>query len=505
MKILIVEDETMIRKGLERMVGDLGYTVAATADDGETALAWLEQCDSLPDLILTDIFMKYVDGMELIEKVNADYPGIKCALLSGHDDFRLAQQAISLKVCRYLTKPINREELDEALREIQSEVEQDKLRKQDLLQWEQRSASSILYVRDKLLSDLLESRLVSARDLLQQANCFDFDLEATRLAGGVIRLLSTGRRMSQRDSLLYSVAVKHLFTESVLAEYRGFVLLKDSCTLVFGVEETLPERVRASVARFAGTSASMLGVPVEFGTSAHAVNLLQFREAVGAAFEDMERAGKEQRLYPSELEQQLRVAVRAGDREAAQTAARTVVEAIAASATHADYLLRSFYRLVESLEDLFRELEQPVSPPSLAGLPRSGLIERMHEWLEECIAAIEPGRQGQQNEIVARVIAHMEEYYADGSLNLQRLADLVYVHPNYLTQTFRKLTGFSCMQYLARFRMEQAKKLLNESELKISEIAEKVGYDNHLYFSSYFKKWIGKSPSVYKEGRLSHD
>ncbi|SDD96376.1 Response regulator containing CheY-like receiver domain and AraC-type DNA-binding domain [Paenibacillus sp. UNCCL117] len=505
MEILIVEDETMIRNGLERMVGDLGYNVAASVDDGETALEWLKQCGSPPDLIITDIFMKYVDGMELVGKVNAEYPGVKCALLSGHDDFRLAQQAISLKVCRYLTKPVTREELDEALREIRSEVEQDKLRKKDLLKWEQRSASSALYIRDKLLSDLLESRLVSARDLLQHADCFDFDLEATSLSGGVIRLLSAGESMSQRDSLLYSVAVKHLFTETVMAEYRGFVLLKDSCTLVFGVMETQPERVRESVARFAGTSASMLGVPVEFGISAHAVNLLQFRQTVAAAFEDMERSGQEQRLYPSELEQKLRFSVRAGDRDAARADAKAVVGAIAASSAHADFLLRSFYRLTESLEDLFRELEQPVSPPLLAGLPRSGLIERMHEWLEECIARVEPKRQGQQNDIIAKVITHMEEYYADGSLSLQRLADLVYVHPNYLTQTFRKLTGFSCMQYLARLRMEQAKKLLNESDLKISEIAEKVGYDNHLYFSSYFKKWIGKSPSVYKEGLSSHD
>ncbi|WP_248924089.1 response regulator [Paenibacillus hamazuiensis] len=505
MEILIVEDETLIRKGLERMIGELGYRVAGTADDGETAMQWLEGRSAPPDLIITDIFMKYVDGLELVGKVNASYPGVKCALLSGHDDFRLAQQAISLKVCRYLTKPINRDELGAALGEIRVEVERDKLRRMDLLKWEQRSASSALYIRDKLLSDLLEARLVSPRDILHHADCFDFDLEATLLSGGVIRLQSSGSPVSQRDSLLYSVAVKHLFTETMLSDYHGFVLLKDSCTLVFGVDEPEPERVHEAAARFADMSASMLGVPVVFGVSSRPATLLQFRRAVAEANEHMERSREEQRYYPSELEQKLRVSVRAGDREGALADARAVVDAIASSDANSDFVLRSFYKLAESLEALFRELDRQVAPPRLAGLTRTELAETMLEWLHAGIAGIGPHRQGQHNDIVARVIAHMQEHYADGGLNLQRLADLVYVHPNYLTQIFRKMTGLSCMQYLAKLRMEQAKKLLHESDLKISEIAEKVGYDNHLYFSSYFKKWIGKSPSGYKEGLSSHD
>lgn len=505
MEILIVEDEAFIRNGLERMISELGYRVAGTADDGEAALEWLQGCSELPDLIVTDIFMKYVDGLELVEKVNAEYPGIKCALLSGHNDFRLAQQAISLKVCRYLTKPIVREEVHTALKEIEAEVEQDKLRRMDLLAWEQRKASSALVVRDKLLSDLLEARLVSTRDLLQHADCFDFDLETTLLAGGIVRLELAGRSLSQRDCLLYSVAVKHLFTETLLAEFRGFVLLKDAYTLVFALEETEPERVREAAARFALLSDSMLDVPVVTGTSSRAVRLMSFREAVAEAYEMAERVCKERRHYPSELEQRLRISIRAGDRERAQADAQAMVEAIASHRAPSDEMLHSFYKLIESLEALFRELEQPFTPPRLAGLPGAERVERMNEWLRQCIAGIEPRRgHGQHNDIVAKVIAHMEERYADGGLNLQQLADLVYVHPNYLTQMFRKTTGFSCMQYLARLRMEQAKKLLHETDLKISEIAEKVGYDNPLYFSSYFKKWIGKSPSDYKEGFASH-
>lgn len=505
MDILIVEDESLIRQGLERVINEFdGYRVVGTADDGETALEWLQAADRLPDLVITDIFMQYVDGLELVEQINARFPDVKCALLSGHDDFRLAQQAISLKVCRYLTKPVNKEELGAALDQIRVEVEQEKLRKSDLLKWEQRNMSSALYVRDKLLSDLLEARLVSSDEISRYADCFNFDLETTQLAGGVIRLRAAAPDMSQRDSLLYSIAVKHLFTETMLTEYRGFIMLKDACTLVFGVDETSAERVRGAAHDFAALSESMLGIAVAIGVGDRAANLLKLRVAVARAFEHLE-SDREERRYPAELERKLREAIRTGDKEEAEKAARSFVERLSEHGAHTDYMLHSFYKLLESLELLFGELEHPFERPLLAELTRTGIAVRMNEWLHETIGRLEPVKQGGHNEVIARAIAHMEEHYGDCELSLQRLADLVYVHPNYLTQMFRKHTGYSCMQYLARLRMEKAKRLLKRPELKISEIAERVGYDNHLYFSSYFKKWIGKTPSDYKEGLASSD
>ncbi|UUZ84955.1 helix-turn-helix transcriptional regulator [Paenibacillus sp. P26] len=103
-----------------------------------------------------------------------------------------------------------------------------------------------------------------------------------------------------------------------------------------------------------------------------------------------------------------------------------------------------------------------------------------------------------------KVAAHLEEHYAEAALTLQQLAELAGVHPNYLTQTFRKITGLSCMQYLARLRMEKAKALLHQTDLKICDIAERVGYENPLYFSDYFKKWVGVNPSDYKDGMGSY-
>lgn len=243
--ILIVDDEQIIRNGLQKAITSMDerFQVVGAMDDGETAIQFLETADILPDVIITDIYMKYIDGLELIEIVNERYPLIKCMILSGHEEFRLAQRAIDLQVVAYVTKPIDVVCLHQYLERM----------------WD-------------------EKKISIGNDLV---------LSSTRIR--------------------------------------------------------------------------------------------------------------------------------------------------------------------------------------------------------------------QPSNIVEEIKAYMHENYADRSLTLKQLADLIPVHPNYLTKIFREQTGLSCMQYLAYVRMTEAKKLLKQTDLKVNEIADRVGYDNVLYFSSYFKKWVGLSPSEFKE------
>lgn len=503
MQIMIVEDEDLIRKGLERVINRMeGVNVTATADDGETALKWLEQCEVLPDLIITDIFMKFVDGLELVAEINRLYPGVRCALLSGHDDFKLAQKAIHLKVCRYLVKPVNEQEINEFLEEIRQEMEHERLsHESNLLAWEQAHMNDKRYVMDKLLLDLLENRLVTVRDIRDFSGYFSFDWEQVALAGGVIQLKKRDPDYSQRDLLLYSIAVKQLFMEAVLCDCPGFIILKDVCTLVFGVQVESLERVKETLQRFSELSYQMLEVPIAFGVGNMMKKLMEFRELLGSAYEMLADTSAYVQLYPEKIAQQLRLSMRMGDKGKAHSHARELIDQIADISMDADYLLQSFYRLVESVQELLDELRQArVDPPRMAGLASLELIRNMHQWINTVIDKLTLDMQSPQNQLVGQVIAYMQEHYDDCELNLQRLADVGFVHPNYLTQVFRKHTGLSCMQYLARLRMEKAKQLLAEENLKIGQIAERVGYGNQLYFSSYFKKWTGQTPSDYKEG-----
>lgn len=502
MNILIVDDEAIIRKGLEKAIGRFeGCLVLGSADDGETALQWLEQADKLPDLMITDIFMQFIDGLELIEQVGRLYPDIKCAILSGHEEFHLARKAIDLKVCRYISKPVETAELYSILSEIRTEIVLERTRRSDLLKMEKLATHSGYYVRDKLLLDLLDGRLVSASELSDFAGCFPFALNEPFI-GGIIRICKFGVDLSARDMLLYSVAVKQLFMEAVLSQVNGFVVIKDTGTLVYGIA---PGPESEALSGFAALSESVLGVAVALDTGLKQRGLLQFQESVAEAAERLERQINADYEYPHEQERSLRMLLRTGGiggmDEAAAAFMRRLIEKSAATAI----LYQGCYRLVASVEALFQELGADCpKPPLLTQHSLPADMAKVERWLLECGESRQAAKTQRRSELVDRVVAYMQENYGEVSLSLQHLAELVSVHPNYLTQTFRKHTGLSCIQYLTRMRMEKAKELLQHNELKIYEIAERVGYENPLYFSSYFKKWVGVHPTGYKDRQSEH-
>ena len=114
-KILLVDDELEIRDGMIQKLDwhQLGYDVAAAAENGVEALEKADQVQ--PDVIMTDIRMPFMDGLEFIEKVIERLPAVKIIVFSGFDDFEYAQQAINLGVEEYILKPISARQLEESL------------------------------------------------------------------------------------------------------------------------------------------------------------------------------------------------------------------------------------------------------------------------------------------------------------------------------------------------------------------------------------------------------
>jgi two-component system response regulator YesN len=498
-KILVVDDEQIIRNGLEKAITQLsdGFQVLATADDGETALQWLKETDVLPDLLITDIFMRFVDGIELIEQVNALYPTITCVILSGHEDFKIAQKAIKLMVQQYIIKPIQLPELHAILNSLRNEIGKNAAGRTSQVHRDK-------YVREKLLMDLIEGRLISEGELNENAKCFPFPLVGEYI-GGVIRLKKNEIELSQRDLLLYSVGTKHLFTEVILEETNGFVLIRDERTLVFGLQ-SVGLNTKETIEQFTFLTETALGIPVMMATGNVISNLVLIPQSVNQAFDVLDNSTDISKVYPLEEEHQFRVTLGRGRSKEALHYAQRFMHILASENTGDTYIVQSSYRFAGCVEQVLQELSIPCPPlPQLHQQSITTVLKRMEEWVEICVTSRGCSDKSAPNtDIVDKVLDYINKHYSDYTLSLQCLADIVSVHPNYLTQKFRRQTGFSCIQYLAKTRMEKAKQLLDQTDLKISDIAEKVGYENPLYFSSYFKKWVGLNPSEYRDGNDSY-
>lgn len=505
--VLIVDDESIIRRGLKRALSEIHeqFYVLGTADDGETALQFLAEAEVLPDVVLTDIYMQYIDGLELIHKINQLYPSIRCVIFSGHKDFEIAKKAIDLKVIRYLNKPVQMEEFIQLFEELRKEMEADQLINEHVKRIEQMNFSGAPYIRDKLLMDIFEGRLISMDELNSFQDYFSFPLTG-QFRAGVVRIDKLSDDVTKRDQLLYTVAVKHLFQEVVLVEHPGFALIQDPGMVLFGLSSNKEQDQHSGIfiflQQFIDLSKSILQIAVKVEMGSNVEGLAQLIASLNEAYAQLGNKSMKETFDPEEEEMRLRIAFRIGDSDAVRTSAQQYAEYLVSRYLSVKDLVEQLNHLIQRMEQLAIELDV-ASPgrPNLNKASVNAIRMQFLQWIDGFVSLrLSTMKSAKEKKYVGQVKAYLHENFADPSLNLQKLADIALINPNYLTQEFHKATGYSCIQYLAKLRMDTAKELLSTTTFKIYEIAERVGYDNPLYFSHYFKKWVGVNPSEFKGG-----
>ena len=157
-KVFLVDDEIVIRENIRNSFpwegnGGSEFTLVGEAPDGEIALQTMQ--DVKPDILITDIRMPFMDGMQLCEAVSHTMPWVQIVILSGYDDFAYAQQAISLGVKEYLLKPVSAQQLLEVLQRIAGRIREQRRQQADIQRIKEQFASSSAFLREKLLSEAL--------------------------------------------------------------------------------------------------------------------------------------------------------------------------------------------------------------------------------------------------------------------------------------------------------------------------------------------------------------
>ena len=158
-KILLVDDEAEVRTSIIRKIdwSAVGFQVVGDAENGVDALEKIEQLE--PDVVLTDIRMPYMDGLEMAERLREIHPSIKVVLFSGFDDFEYAQKAIKLNIIEYILKPVNAEEMMEILLRIKGTLDEEIQRLRDLTNLQESFRKNLPILREKFLSNLVKGNV----------------------------------------------------------------------------------------------------------------------------------------------------------------------------------------------------------------------------------------------------------------------------------------------------------------------------------------------------------
>jgi two-component system, response regulator YesN len=519
-KVFLVEDEVVTREGMRDKVGwqAHGFTFCGEAPDGEMALPLLQA--ARPDLLITDIRMPFMDGLELSRIVRDRMPGVKIIILSGHDEFEYAQKAISLGVSEYLLKPISVQDLHAVLDKVVAELDRESEERLALRELREQIEENRAALRERYLLKLVTGA-ASPADAIEKGAALGLDLVARCYLVVVVRVEPAGagqpvefgaslralqiaaevvgqdpdvflvrHEMQELVLLLKGSSPEHVHeARDLLLERMRQALAPDGWRPVAGsgalqtrISELCSSFVEASGALGAGTA----GRPAEnFGDGFDTTELLRVDRS---AVEDYLGAGTVEGFDPF---------FDAFVRPLGESALRSAVvhtyifmDIVLAAARFVDELGGDAERVVPELHDL------DTVPTG------SETAEQLRERARAVLLRALVFRDARAGRAYAGVIKQaqevMERRYMEPELSLNDVAAQVNLSPCHFSAVFSQETGRTFKEWLTEIRIKKAKELLRTTGLKTFEICYRVGYNDPHYFSHVFKKQTGVTPGEFR-------
>lgn len=526
MKLLIVDDEEDVRNGIRTMIDweGNGIEVVGEAEDGLQALQAARYWK--PDILLMDIRMPEMNGLQVAETLKAEGHEAKSVLLSGYDDFSFARQALKFGVSEYLLKPCLPEDILGAVLKLKTEIRREREHRDLHASIQAMFDAQLPYLKERFLLKCLRGELTAAENIEDGFASYRIAIPPRQACAAIVTIDEYGSfsdRVADGDLAYLQLAVRSA-AEASVGSRRPLELVVDQEDLVLvghlgsATEEAewldglaaMQEELRA---RFGFTVSVGVGEACEDMRSLHrsyseATQALEARFALGAGclirYRELAESSPAATHYPLSEEKQLVQAVRHGNFDALDKQTDAFFAALhPASREHVSRcctaLLLSLYHLVlekrSNPDDLF-----PRGLASVGDLLNVPTLRQMKDNVLKTASGVSRKINGRKpgHKTIEQAVAYIRLHYA-GELSLETVASRVFVNPNYFCLLFKQETGIGFIDYVHKVRIEKACEHLDGRKYKAYEIAAMVGYANEKYFGQIFKKLTGMTPSQYRE------
>ena len=523
--VFLVEDEIVTREGIRNSIPwkTTPYTLAGEAPDGEIALPALR--DIKPDILITDIKMPFMDGLALSRIIKRDQPWIKIIILSGHDEFEYAKEAISIGVEEYLLKPISAQDMLASLEKVTREIEKEKLRLTSIETLKQRIKTSEDIIREKWLCDLITGQ-INAENAIETAGNFGINLTATGYVVMVVEIFTASDDYTQltlvkeiigtmikdrEDILLFPLSMEKLV---ILAKNVSEDSMDDIIyTLAQGIKF---ETERNTACRLAiGIGSAVEGIEEIIHSYADADKAIRYmrltgkKNIIGACDIKWNKAKGPLPAESDHITERIHFALHE-DIPAIISQYMEIIGEQSAGSGNAGYfaiaysdISNSVCNLIDDLQGDSREvvpqaydrnhIDNASSSPARFSEAATSMIEKWIDYRDSHINT-------KHHLKIREAKKYIDEKFARHDLSLNDVASQVNVSPNHFSTIFSQEANETFIEYLTSVRIGKAKQLLAKSNMKCADIAFEVGYNDSHYFSYIFKKNTGVSP---REFRLS--
>lgn len=531
-KVIIVDDEAVVRVGLKNTIAwqEHGFELVGDYANGREAWEAVERYK--PELVISDISMPFMDGLELAGLIAAQYPYIKLIILTGFDEFEYAQQAIRLKVSDFILKPITAREIRQLLDRVKSEMDEERKHREDLGRLKSQLTQSLPLLRERFLERLVAIGL-GREEIAERFAAFGILPPAPLLLVMVVDVDDFGDRelpSYELDAEFLRFAAFDIFKETLekddvlvfrTREERMVAIVSGEPdeSLLYERMFSLAEQVRHHIEKYLkftvtiGIGRACAGTERLPDAYRSALSALDYRFLHGKnrvlSILDLEGKLAASPSANPDWERELASAVKTGSlQEANRLIEDGIAEMKAAHATIESCFLQ-MQKVVLTLLNAIQDIAAADPEASLAwqtklmDVYRFKTLDEVELWLKEIVrsvvAAIEGNRSLLTSLQIHKAVAYIEANYMNDRMSLQELCRHVLMSTSYFSLVFKQHTGETFIEYLTGVRVRKAKELLRGTTLKFYEIAEQVGYKDPNYFSMLFKKNAGMTPKEYRE------
>lgn len=527
-KVFLVDDEIVVREGIRDNVSwELtDFFLAGEAPDGEMALPLIMEIK--PDILITDIKMPFMDGLQLSRIIKKNMPWIKIMILSGHDEFNYAQEAISIGVEEYILKPINSGDLVRSLNKVAGQIEMEKKERENFEKLKSQVKTNSTLLRDQFLNELALG-IIQPVEAIEQCSHYNINMISkyylAEIIEAEIKEASNAKKHSSEYTKIEAVISRIVGSNTDIIKYKRnmeetvLIFKGDSASELEENAYGFAQSIKYEVERSTGYSLTIgigspreriQGVTESFAEADIAKNykyIFGKKKIIG--IKDI-KAGTLDRNELLKLDKASIISyLKCGSKSNIQEYLSGYIQYLREpNLKSLIYTYYAFMDIVLTSARFVKELggEIEVLVPEISDL--DSILESMDYissfkvHAEKILTKVFDFRDSKVENKYGNIINKAKEYicsnYSNAEISLNSLAAYVNISPSHFSTIFSQETGDTFIEYLTSIRIKKAMEFLKTTNRKSSDIAYSIGYNDPHYFSYLFKRVTGLTPKEYR-------
>ncbi|MDQ0887839.1 two-component system response regulator YesN [Paenibacillus sp. V4I9] len=528
---LIVDDEPMHIQGLVRHIDweKLGYHQPVTAESGEEALAIM--ADTRVDVLITDVSMPGMTGIELLAKCKSDYPhlqSMQTVMISGYDEFEFVQEAIHLGAKAYVLKPIKTQELEEKLAAFRDSIEKRIRIERETTALKEKVTGSLDVLQERFVNDLIEGRILSVELLESWRRLLELperNWQTSLFLFGYDRLTPSNAH-DAREWVVFSEGLMKIVKVGLsgfTGTYFGKTGVDEAAVIYLNaspldraklekqlafIQDVLREQYNTTVT--VGISRECLGweeIPLLYkevkymmanGRLAGPGQLLYFDRGEMTEYRDF-------RLREEYIPEIVKMLEKGDSSNAVVYFDHAFDMLLTQEPVSFSYvqafgmgLISELARKIKRTKDSDGESNILIWQKLIICTNATEIRGVVLEYLNQYSVLKQKEQTRQQHNLVHKISRYLEEHLQD-NVTVKQLAEQFHLNASYLSVLFKKETGQTLSEFVQEARMAKAKELLGDPNIKVYEVAERVGFQTAAYFTFLFKKMVGTTPQEFRD------